>query len=199
MNKPSGYDEARAVGDYTPPALGGHYCIIKGVREQKTKNGKDMIVVAWDFCSPDEQAGYFTNEFNNDTRESKKWPFTGTKYIMVNDYQDPKKTSRQFKTFCSFYEKSNRCEVQWDIPNWDAQFKNKKIGVVYGQEENEWDGKTRMRNTPFFFCEFDKAKEAKLPEPKYLQGSAPAPAPAPSSSGTDWMTVPEGTDEEIPF
>lgn len=199
MNKPNGYDEARAIGDYIPPALGGHYCTIKQVSETKSKTGKDMIVVLWDFCSPDQQAGYFANEFNTNTKEDKKWPFAGTKYIMVNDYADPKKTSRQFKTFCSFFEKSNHCDVQWDIKDWGKQFKGKRIGVVYGQEESEWDGRTRMRSTPFFFCEFDKAKEANPPEPRYLQKSAPASAPASSSSGSNWMKVPEGTDEEIPF
>ena len=199
MNKPSGYDEARATGAYIPPEVGGHYCTITQVSETKSKTGKDMIVVLFDFCSPDQQAAYFMTEFQHDTRENKKWPFAGTKYIMVNDYADPKKTSRQFKTFCYLFEKSNNCEIKWDIPDWGKQFKGKRIGVVYGKEESEWDGKVRMRTVPFYFCEFDKAKEAKLPDPKYLQKSAPASTPSTSSNNGDWMTVPEGADEEIPF
>ena len=197
MQKPTGYDEAQASGEYVKVDLGGHYCQIKQVSEVKSKSGRDMIVVLFDFCSPDKQDGYFTQSYDNDTRPDKKWPFNGSKYIMVNDYADPKKTSRQFKTFCYLFEKSNNCEIKWDIPDWGKQFKGKRIGVVYGKEESEWDGKVRMRTVPFYFCEFDKAKEAKLPDPKYLQKSAPVSSP--SSSGNDWMTVPDGADEEIPF
>lgn len=200
MNKPSGYDEVRATGSYTPPEVGGHYCIIKQVGETKNKTGKDMIVVLFDFCGPDQQMGYFMDEFNGDTRADKKWPFAGTKYIMVNDYADPKKTSRQFKTFCYMFEKSNNCEIKWDISDWGKQFKGKKIGVVYGQEESEWDGKIRMRTVPVYFCEFDKAKEVRIPETKYLQKSAPAsPPPQKGNLDMDFMSIPEGADEEIPF
>jgi hypothetical protein len=45
MNKPNGYDEVQVGGDYTPIELGGHHLVIKGVREEKSKSGKDMIVV----------------------------------------------------------------------------------------------------------------------------------------------------------
>ena len=198
MNKPSGYDEARAIGSYIPPEVGGHYCTIKQVSETKSKTGKDMIVVLFDFCAPDQQAGYFEKAFKEDTRDDKKWPFAGTKYIMVNDYKDPKKTSRQFKTFCFNFEKSNQCEVTWEGKDWGKQFKGKKIGVIFGQEESEWDGKTRMRTIPVYWCEFSKAKEQNVPEPKYLQPSAPV-NPAPTTYDTDFMSIPEGAEEEIPF
>lgn len=199
MKRPEDYAEARVAGEFTPPEVGGHYAVIKQVSETKTKTGKDMIVVLWDFVSPDPQEGYFKNDFDNNTREDKKWPFTGTKYIMVNYYSDPKKTSRAFKTFCSMFERSNGCDVQWDIKDWGKQFKGKRIGVIYGQEEYEWDGRTGMRNTPFYFCQFDKAGDAGIPMPKYLKKkSAPNPAAA-STNNMDWMNVPDEADEEIPF
>ena len=49
MQKPNGYDEVQ-VGDFTPVELGGHHLIIKGVKEQESKTGKPMIVVAFDFA-----------------------------------------------------------------------------------------------------------------------------------------------------
>lgn len=199
MQKPNGYDNARVAGEFTPVTLGGHYAVIKQVSETKTKTNKDMIVVLWDFVGPDPQEGYFKKEFENDTRDGKKWPFTGTKYIMVNDYNDPKKTSRAFKTFCAMFEKSNGCEVQWDIADWGKQFKGKRIGVIYGQEEYEWDGRTGMRNTPFYFCQFDKAGDSGIPEPKHLRRKTSSAPAAPTSQNNDWMTIPDEADEEIPF
>ena len=63
MNKPNGYDQVKVGGDFTPIELGGHHLIIKGVREEKSKAGKNMIVVAFDFAKNDKQPGYFSDLF----------------------------------------------------------------------------------------------------------------------------------------
>lgn len=203
MQKPNGYDEAKASGEFTPVELGGHYCTIKQVSETKSSSGKDMIVVLFDFCPPDKQAGYFTKDFQADSRPDKKWPFAGSKWIMVNDYEDASKTSRQFKTFCSCVEKSNNYEIKWGVENWAQQFKGKKIGAVYGEEENEYNGKTFMRPAVKWFCRIDAVDGAAIPEPKYLKGKtakAGSVVNTPTPKVDDgWMNMPEDTDEEIPF
>lgn len=198
MQKPAGYDQAQAQGEFTPVELGGHYAIIKQVTETKSSTGKDMIVVLIDFAGNDKQAGYFSKLFANDSRDDKKWPFSGTKYVIVNDYEDANKTSRAFKTFCACFEKSNGCSVQWGGADWGKQFKGKKIGVVYGEEEHEWDGRTTMRHVLKWFCGADAVDGASIPEPKYLsKAAAAAPAQRPDADG--FLSVPEGVDEEIPF
>lgn len=193
MQKPEGYDDVQ-VGGFTPVNLGGHYCVIKQVAEKKSSTGKDMIVVLFDFCKPDTQENYFMNLFTNDVREDKKWPFAGSKYIMVNDYQEPSKTSRQFKAFCTCIEKSNGYDIQWGGNNWAAQFKGKKIGAVYGAEENEYDGKITMRHNPRYFCNVDAVKDAKIPEAKLLKNVTGV-----VTDSNGFAAIPEGTDEEIPF
>lgn len=202
MQKPTGYDEAQASGEYVKVELGGHYAQIKQVSEIKSKTGKDMIVVLFDFCPPDNQEGYFSQSYNNDTRTDKKWPFNGTKYIMINDYEDPKKTSRQFKTFCTCVEKSNNCEIQWGGSEWSKQFRGKKIGVVFGEEENEYDGRTFMRRVPKWFCSVENVATQSVPEPKYLNGKSATTRTAETSANTTsdgFMAIPDGFDEEIPF
>lgn len=196
MQKPNGYDETRAAGEFTPVALGGHYCTIKQVTETQSSTGKNMIVVLLDFGKPDEQEGYFTNQFNNDDRADKKWPFAGSKWIMVNDYNDSSKTSKQFKTFCTCVEKSNNYTIQWGGSNWSQQFKGKKIGAVYGAEEHEYDGNISMRHLIRWFCNIDAVKDAKVPDAKLLNRTNAAPVP---SSGNDFINVPDGVEEEIPF
>ena len=201
MLKPSGYDEAQAGGEFTPIDLGGHYAIIKQVSERQSSTGKDMIVVLYDFTSPDKQEGFFSKQFNNDDRPEKKWPFAGTKYIMVNDYNDPTKTSRAFKTFCTCVEKSNNYQIAWGGNAWAQQFKNKFVGVVFGEEESEYDGKIRMRRVPKWFCTTDKVKDQSIPAPKYLNGVGPAQNQQNTSteSADPFLNIPEGIDEEIPF
>jgi hypothetical protein len=199
MQKPKGYDEAQASGEFTPVELGGHYCVVKQVAERQSSNGKDMIVVLIDFAKPDAQDGYFSKLYENDSRpqDEKKWPFVGTKYIMVNDFEDSSKTSRQFKTFCTCIEKSNNYEIKWGGNNWAQQFKGKKIGAVYGEEENEYDGKTFMRRVLKWFCNVDAVKDARVPEPKYLKTVQRANTAA--SNNTDFINLPETSEEEIPF
>lgn len=201
MQKPSGYDEAQASGEFTPVELGGHYAIIKQVAERQSSTGKDMIVVLYDFTSPDKQEGYFAKQFNNDDREDKKWPFAGTKYIMVNDYNDSSKTSRAFKTFCTCVEKSNNYTIAWGGNAWAQQFKNKFIGIVFGEEETEYDGKVKMRRNPRWFCNTDKVKDQTIPAPKYLNGVSPAVQQNDTKKENvdGFLSIPDGMDEEIPF
>lgn len=201
MQKPSGYDEAQASGEFTPIELGGHYAVIKQVSETQSKTGRDMIVVLFDFVKPDKQAGYFAKQFNDDDRENKKWPFSGSKYIMVQDYNDQNKTSRAFKTFCTCIEKSNNYSIAWGGNVWAQQFKGKTIGVVFGEEESEYDGKINMRRIPKWFCKTDAVKDAAIPQPKYINGVSPAvQAGETKTENVDgFLSIPDGIDEEIPF
>ena len=194
MNKPTGYDEVQ-VGEFTPAEVGGHHMIIKKVREEKSKSGKDMLVVAFDFAKNDKQPGYFADLFEKDIRPEKKWPAAGVAYIMTMDYQDPSKVSRNFKRFITSVEDSNGFEVSWGDKFCD-QFKDKKVGGVFGQVEEEYNGKVSMRNKLRWFCDDKKADDAKVPDPKLLSGSSSGSA---GGSDTSFNNVPDNGPEEIPF
>ena len=169
MHKPTDYDEVKVGGDYTPPELGGHHMIIKGVKEEKSKSGKPMIVVAFDFAKNDKQPGFFAESFENDIRPEKKWPASGTMWIMTQDYQDPTKTSRNFKSFVTSAERSNNFTAEWG-ENFCKQFAGKKIGGVFGIVEEEYNGKVSKRHKLRYFCEDAKADTAKIPQEKLLKG-----------------------------
>ena len=184
-------EEVTELSRFEPVRLGGHYAIIKNVTETKTTSGIDMIVVSVDFTSRDEQAGYFSKAYANDTRENKKWPFSGRKCIIVNDFFDSEKASRQFKIFCLCVEKSNDYKIQWDLPDWGKQFIDKKIGVVYGEEEQEFNGETSMRRLPKWFCQYDNVSAQRVPDPKYLKPR--------QHFVSQKDAVPDGIEEELPF
>ncbi len=199
MQKPNGYDEASA-GGFEPIDLGGHFCTIKQVTERQTSTGKNQIVVLLDFNKSDKQTDYFSKQFNSDDRPEKKWPFAGSKYITVEDYNDPNKTSRAFKSFCTCVEKSNNYTIQWGGKNWGAQFKGKDIGAVYGEEEHEYEGKVSMRRIIRWFCDTENADSARIPEPKLLDNPVSMNEPqAVSEVPAQFIDVEENANEEIPI
>lgn len=195
MQKPSGYDEVQVGGDFTPVELGGHHLTIKGVREQESKSGKPMIVVAFDFAKNDRQPGYFSDMFEKDIRPEKKWPANGTQYIMTMDYQDESKTSKSFKSFITSVERSNNMIVEWGEKFCD-QFQGKKVGGVFGIVEEEYNGKVSKKHRLRWFCEDGRADSATVPEPKLLNGGGGSSA---ASSDDGFMNIPAGTQEKIPF
>lgn len=191
MKKPVNFDETRGATEFTPIEVGGHTMMIVGVQERKNRNGGDMVVVAVDTDKSDKQPQYFLDMFNSDDREDKKWPYQGTMYINVEDSQG--KCSRSFKSFCESVERSNNgFKISWEA-DFGTQFKGKKIGGVYGLVENEFNGKVTMRPQLRWFCQYEKAADAKVPEAKYLKTPAnvSGPAPIPVSNSV--------YDEDVPF
>ena len=191
MQKPTGYDET-TTGEFTPIELGGHTAVIKRVQETTSKNGRPMLQVAIDFDSKDVQPGYFKAAFDSDNREDKKWPFQGTQYILTEGPDG--KCSRSFKGFITSVEESNNAECQWGAA-FEGWFKNKKVGVVYGEVEEEYNGEIKTRRRIRYFCSYDKAKTTAIPAKKLFRSSGSVSAPA----NDDFMAIPLTTEEEIPF
>ncbi len=200
MQKPRNYEETQAQGEFTPVELGGHQMVIKQVTETKSKTGKDMIVVLFDFDQSDKQPEYFMKQFRDDIRPEKKWPNQATQYILVHD--EDGKCSRSFKTFTTCVKHSNPgFEESWG-DNWGAQFKNKKIGGVFGPQMDYYNGREMEKRVLRWFVSYDKAADAQIPNLSetqayknrvsgYPQGSVPA--------GDGFMNIPDGVDEELPF
>lgn len=193
MQKPSSFDEVNAGGEYVPISVGGHHAVIVSVKEQKSSTGKDMVVVALDFAKNDSQPGYFKEQFDNDNRPEKKWPYQAVQYIVTEDSEG--KCSRSFKGFITAFEKSNNTKTNWG-DKFVNQFKNKKIGVVYGEVEEEYNGEIKTRRRIRWFCEDANVESQKVPEKKLLPNTS---APKPVTDKDGFMNIPEGTDEEIPF
>lgn len=187
MNKPNNYENVK-IGDYTPISLGGHRLVIKQVTEQKSKAGNDMIVVLFDTAKDDSQPEFMSKEFKDDIRPEKKWPHVGTAYIVCEDKDG--NCSKKLKSFITAFEKSNNCDAVWG-DKFAGQFKNKKIGGVFGEVENEYNGKVTMRHELRWFCAIDKADGATVPDPLLLKKDE-------SSNGDDsFMNFEDGGT--IPF
>ena len=195
MQKPNNFENTKAGGDFTPIELGGHHIVIKNVEETTSKAGKPMLKVSFDFAKNDCQPDYIATEFKNDIRPDKKWPHAGTQYILSEDKDG--NCSKSFKSFITAFESSNNCSAIWG-EKFAAQFKNKKIGGVFGEVENEYNGKTTMRHELRWFCADDKVDGAAIPAAKFLNGNNGGNGGSSTASAPD-VNVPEGTDEEVPW
>lgn len=206
MQKPNGYAEAKIQGEYEKVELGGHNLIIKQVSEKKNRNGGDMIVVLFDFDTSDKQGGYFMDQFNKDERSDKKWPNQATEYINV--YGSDGMCTSKFKTFCTCVEHSN-AGAQCFNAKGEFQFaamKNKKIGGVFGEQLDYYNGQEKNKRVLRWFVSLDKVAEASIPGTSYTsawnewRNGGGGQTPAPGSAGFDaFMNVDDSLGDELPF
>ena len=198
MVKPNGYDEAKASGEFTPVELGGHYLVIKQVNEKGNKNDKPMIVVLFDFAPNDKQPGYFMDQFKNDIRPDKKWSNQATQYINVLDSDG--NTSKAFKTFTTCVEHSNPgFTTQWG-DNFCQQFKDKKIGGVFGEQMDYYNGDEKKKRVLRWFVSSDKVSDAQVPDLSETQAYKSYKSNASIASANGFMNIPQDIDsDELPF
>lgn len=194
INKPNNYENVQVGGEFTPVELGGHHLVIESVTEQKSKGGKDMIVVRFDFSKKDKQAGYFQDKFDDDIRADKKWPHQAAKYIMTEDFEG--NCSRDLKTFITCVENSN----PGFEPNWGENFCNsfigKELGGAFGEVEDDYSGELKMKRELRWFVSSDKVDSVEIPAVKHL-ASKPTQEGTPIGGG--FVNIPDGIAEELPF
>lgn len=194
MNKPKGYDEVNTAR-FERIMTGPHKAVIMQVEERKSSTGKPMAVVYIDFDKDDVQPGYFSASYKADTREKKKWPYQAVQYILTEDSEG--NTNRSFKQFIEAYEDSNDRQVVWG-DNFGKQFVGAKIGVTFGDVEEEYEGQLHTRQRIRWFFKLSEIENESVPDIKLFKGNL-APAPAQNNAGTDWMDLSAVDDEDLPF
>lgn len=194
MLKPKSYDETRTAR-FERIMTGPHKAVIMQVEERKSATGRDMIAVYIDFDKDDVQPGYFSAAYKADTREKKKWPYQAVQYILTEDSEG--NTNRSFKQFIEAYEDSNDRQVVWG-DNFGKQFVGAKIGVTYGDVEEEYEGQLHTRQRIRWFFKLADFENESVPDLKVFKGNLSV-VPAQSNTGTDWMDLSAVDDEDLPF
>ena len=130
MEKVQGYDEAQAItGEYERLNAGGYICKIISAKEEKSKSGKRMLVLALDIAEGDKK-DFFRNRFNDNSNPDKKWP-AGAIYRQMLEGE---KAAGFLKGLMTSLEASND-GFKWD---WDEKkLANLKCGAIFGEEEYE--------------------------------------------------------------
>lgn len=169
MNKPQDYDATQAfTGEYETLSSGGHVCIIKQAKIDKTqKTDKDILIIMFDIYEG-ENKDYYKRDYERrkETNAEAKWQGT---YRQLTDG----KSLPFFKGMITAIENSNP-GYKW---NWDeATLKGKLFGGLFGQEEYQGnDGKVKMSTKCRFIRSAEQVKKGlEVPEIKRLSGSTSA-------------------------
>lgn len=188
MEKVKGYEEAQAItGEYERLEAGGYICKIVSAKEEKSKSGKRMLVLALDILEGDKK-DYFKKRFDENTSPDKKWS-AGAIYRQMLEGE---KTVGFLKGLMTSLEASND-GFKW---NWDEKkLKDLKCGAIFGEEEYEKMDGSIGTSTKVKFIRTVKAIQDgnfKVPELKKL--------PQKGEAFEDFVnSVSSDNDEDLPF
>ena len=200
MKKFSNYEQAKKNAEYQGSAQlpeGAYPCRIMAVRYQDGKDGNsDSIAIQYDITEG-EYKDFFRKQYDNDTREDKKWKGKTTIWVPSDDGSEKDNwTKDAFARWTNAIEESNP-GYAWD---WDeGKWKDKLVGIIYGSVGTVIDGKEIIYTEARFPISVEKArkgdyKPAKFKKKNGYKGSNNSPA-----NGDDFMVPPAGEAEEIPF
>ena len=130
--KPKDWETAQAytggAGQQMTP--GGHICKIVALRQETSKNGNPMIVVAFDIDEGSELDGFYKARLKEQQKQNSASKWQGVIRFML--YDKGGNTNPFFKGFIKSLEESN-AGYHWD---WDERSAvDKKIGIVFREEE----------------------------------------------------------------
>lgn len=191
MQKPNNYNNTMAATSEFDRLPAGNYVVkIMKVEETKSKTGKEMIIVNYDIAEG-EYKDYFMKAWKSDTREEKKW--NGRAWILTQDKDG--NCSRGFKGFTEALEDSNAgYMIPWGEKAADSMA-GKLIGAQMRDEEYQNNsGDYRMMAKIAYWASVEDIRSGKFKElaPKYIDRSA-------ETTPSGFMSVPESTEEELPF
>lgn len=193
FEKPQGYDEVQAGGDFTPIELGGHKLVIKKIEEVTAINGNKYLKVSFDTAPDDVQPNYYAEQYKNDTRDAKKWGGVAT--LFPTDREG--RTSKMFKQFCTSIEISNNSKIQWGA-GFESSIVGKTIGGIFGEEEyvNSMNEVKTARKL-FWWRSTEGIKDAKVPDKRKVENGNAGTGYTVDENG--FINIQDGIDEELPF
>ena len=191
------YATTKAYTDATELPKGGYVCKVLNAQVKEGKNGK-YVQIAYDIAEGDFK-DYFKKLYDAKKDEDKKW----STYYFLNIPKDDGSekdgwTKRTFKTFTNALEDSNE-GYKWD---WDEKkWKNKLIGLVFGETGTVIEGKEVVYTDCRFPIEVQTVREGKAPEAKFKARNGYGDSkPATTQDGsTEFMNIPDDINEELPF
>ena len=167
------WNEVKSIQDKPKLPPGGYICKIMDAEEVEFdgKNGTfSKLQVSMDIYEG-EYNGFYADDYRNQQQEDKRWGCVYSLYLPTDDGSDKDEfTKRKFKTFTECVEDSNP-NYHWD---WNEKgLKGKTVGMVFRNEQWEWDGKTGFKCKPYLPKSAEDIAQGKfkMPQGKLLSGS----------------------------
>lgn len=201
INRPNNWDNVQAFSDRQKLPVGAYVCDIKQAVVQENNYGGQLCVL-FDI-SAGEYAGYYDDDFKRNQREDKKWKGVLRLWLPKEDGSDKDEWTKSIlKGFIAAVEESNR-GYTW---NWDERtLAKKEIGILFRNEEWEYEGKTGWATRPFRAISVDSVEDGSytIPKDRPLKNK-PASAQMPTYSnypvpGASDFSMLEDDDAQLPF
>ena len=198
----NGYDEAKKAAQYSGGSrlpIGAYVCEIKNVKYVVGENGNsDRIDILFDVVEGD-QKDFFKKQYDANESEDKKWKGRKSIYVPMDDGSERDEwTKNSFAKWVNGFEDSNP-GYKW---NWkEDKWKGLKVGIVFGETGTVIDGREILYTEPRFACDIKKVKDGTATKAKFVakKGYTGQQKSSPDTDGSEFMTIPEGSAEEIPF
>lgn len=194
-------DNYNEIAEYTEtrkiPAGAYEVKIMRAVPEPGVAPGTERYFAILFDISDGEFKNYYSERFAADKKAySDNAKYKGVlKLWYPNGGQYDENSNRRMKTTLETIKRSNNLQIDFS-KEWDGeQLKGCKVGLILRSEEYDYNGKHGFSAQPFKIISLEDLREGNftLPEPKYLNGSAPSVG----SNSASTIDVP--IDDDLPF
>ena len=198
IRKPNNWNEVQEFSDRPKLPVGAYVCKVRKAAVQGGDYGEQLCLL-FDIVEG-EFKGFFDSDFKSNTRADKKWKGVLRLWLPKNDGSEKDEwTKSGLKGMTTAFEKSNP-GYQW---NWDeSSLSGKMIGILFRNEEWEYEDKYGWAVRPFRAIPVDNARSGdfKLPKDKPLKNKTTASEnfSALASRMSDFAEL-EEDDGELPF
>lgn len=200
IRMPHNWNEVKEISDRAKLPLGAYVCLVKQCRVQDTDSGS-LLAILFDI-QEGEYKGFFADDYAANTQQDKKWKGVLRIFLPKDDGSEKDEfTKSVLKGMVTAFENSNPGFI-W---NWNEKsLEGKQIGILFRNEEWEYNGKNGWAVRPFRAISVTNVREGKftLPKDKPLANKASAasyqaPAYMPPSDTNGFVKVDD--DDELPF
>lgn len=199
MREFKGFNEAKVnkgSGAYEQLPKDAYVCKILNVREQQNSDGGSRFDIMFDIAEG-EYKDFYSKQYQERKKsdEDAKFPNDGIYRLTIPEDNSEDWLKDSFKTFTTALEDSNS-GYHWD---WDeTKWKGKFFGGLFHIKQSEYKGNIYDHTALKWVRSADDVRNKKynkLPNDKLLDASTVKPA----DDSNDFVNVPEGSADEIPF
>jgi hypothetical protein len=163
IRKPNNWESVKEFTDRKKLPLGAYVCKVKGVRIDSFDGTSAQLCIQFDIAEG-EYIDFYKREYAANTMANKKFKGVLRVWLPKDDgSENDEWTKSTFKGMCTAFEKSNPGYV-W---NWNEQtLVGRMVGILFRNEEWEYDGKTGWAVRPFRAISVDSVRSGDLKIPK---------------------------------
>lgn len=162
IRRPDNWNEVKEFSDRPKLPLGAYVCKVKKAAVQNSEHGEQLCIL-FDIFEGDWKH-FYADEYEANTQENKKWKGVLRQWLPREDGSEKDGwTKSSLKSMITAFEKSNLGYVF----NWDeSTLAGKMIGILFRNEEWEYEGKTGWAVRPFKAISIDSVRSGDFTLPK---------------------------------